>query len=122
VIALPFVFLAVAAAFEQVNPALARAAASLGATPAQTFRRVLLPLLRPGLLTGALFGFIISFDMFTMSLLLKPVGGDTLPLALFDYLQYDFDPTAAAAATISVAIAFAGVLLIERLIGLRRAF
>lgn len=122
VIALPFVFLAIVAAFDQVDLALEQASASLGASGPQTFRRVLLPLVKSGVLTGSLFAFIISFDMFTMSLLLKPVGGNTLPLALFDYLQYDFDPTAAAAATISVAIAFAGVVLIEKLIGLRRAF
>jgi putative spermidine/putrescine transport system permease protein len=81
-----------------------------------------LPMLRPGLFTGALFAFIVSFDMFTMSFLLKPVGGNTLPLALFDYLKYDFDPTAAAAATVSVAFALVVVLLVERTVGLRRAF
>jgi putative spermidine/putrescine transport system permease protein len=47
------------------------------------------------------------------------VGGDTLPLALFDYLSYDFDPTAAAAATVSVILAVLGVIVIERTVGLR---
>lgn len=122
VIALPFAFLSITAALEQVDPALEEASDSLGAGGFETFRRVLLPLMKPGLMTGALFAFIVSFDMFTVSLLLKPIGGNTLPLALFDFLTYDFDPTAAAAATLSVLFAFAGVVLIEKLVGLRRAF
>jgi putative spermidine/putrescine transport system permease protein len=119
---LPFSFLAVTAALQQVDPTLEEASASLGAGGLETFWRVVLPLLRPGLFTGALFAFIVSFDMFTMSFLLKPIGGNTLPLALFDYLKYDFDPTAAAAATVSVAFALVVVLLVERSVGLRRAF
>ncbi|MBU8539391.1 ABC transporter permease [Falsiroseomonas tokyonensis] len=122
VIAFPFAFLAIVAALEQVDPALEEASASLGASGFETFRRVVLPLVKSGMLTGGLFAFIVSFDMFTISLLLKPIGGNTLPLALFDFLTYDFDPTAAAAATLSVIFAFCGVVLIERLVGLRRAF
>ncbi len=55
-----------------------------------------LPLIKSGIITGALFAFIISFDMFNMSLLLKGIGMNTLPLQLYDYLRWDFDPTAAA--------------------------
>jgi putative spermidine/putrescine transport system permease protein len=122
VIAFPFAFLAIVAALEQVDPALEEASSSLGASGFETFRRVILPMIKPGLLTGGLFAFIVSFDMFTISLLLKPIGGNTLPLALFDFLTYDFDPTAAAAATLSVIFAFLGVALIEKTVGLRRAF
>lgn len=122
VVTLPFSFLAVTAALQQIDITLEEASASLGAGVFETFWRVVLPLLRPGLFTGALFAFIVSFDMFTMSFLLKPIGGNTLPLALFDYLKYDFDPTAAAAATVSVVFALIVVLLIERTVGLRRAF
>jgi putative spermidine/putrescine transport system permease protein len=122
IIAFPFAYLSITAALDQVEAALEEASASLGASGWQGFRLVVLPLIKPGLMTGALFAFIVSFDMFTISLLLKPIGGNTLPLALFDFLAYEFDPTAAAAATLSVIFAFAGVLLIEKLVGLRRAF
>lgn len=121
VITLPFAFLCVTAALQQVEPGLEEASASLGASGLRTFLRIVLPLIRPGIFTGALFAFIVSFDMFTMSFLLKPIGGNTLPLALFDYLKYDFDPMAAAAATISVTFALAVVLLVEKTVGLRRA-
>jgi putative spermidine/putrescine transport system permease protein len=120
VMTLPFAFLAIVAALDQIDPALEEASLSLGAGFWHTFRRVLVPLARPGVVTGALFAFVTSFDMYTMSLLLKPVGGDTLPLALFDYLSYDYDPTAAAAATVSIVLAVLAVFVIERTVGLRR--
>jgi putative spermidine/putrescine transport system permease protein len=122
VITLPFAFLSITAALQQVEPSLEEASSSLGAGRTRTFLRIVLPLIRPGIFTGALFAFIVSFDMFTMSFLLKPIGGNTLPLAVFDYLKYDFDPMAAAAATVSIVFALAVVLLVEKMVGLRRAF
>jgi len=122
VMALPYCYVSVAAALRQIDPALDDASGSLGASGWQTFRRVTLPLAMPGLVMGAVFAFITSVDLYTVSLLLKPIGGNTLPLALFDFLTYEFSPTAAAAATMSVLLAFAGIAVIHRLVGLQRAF
>jgi putative spermidine/putrescine transport system permease protein len=119
VVTLPFAFISINAALDQVDPALEEASASLGAGFLQTVWWVVQPLVRGGMMSGALLAFVTSFDIFTVSFLLKPVGGNTLPLALFDYLTYDFDPTAAAAATISVILAVLGVVAIERTVGLR---
>ncbi|RHZ90373.1 ABC transporter permease, partial [Cereibacter sphaeroides] len=66
-----------------------------------------------------LFAFVISFDIFNISLLLKSVGKNTLPLELFDYLRYNFDPTAAAVATVSIALTFVAVLIVDATVGLR---
>ena len=122
VLAFPYCYVSVAAALRQIDPALDDASGSLGASGWQTFRRVTLPLAMPGLVMGAVFAFITSFDLYTVSLLLKPIGGNTLPLALFDFLTYEFSPTAAAAATMSVLLAFVGVAVIQKLVGLQRAF
>ncbi|MBM3405770.1 MAG: ABC transporter permease subunit [Betaproteobacteria bacterium] len=92
---------------------------SLGAGPWTCFRRITLPLIKPGLITGALFAFIISFDLFNLSLLLKGVGMTTLPLQLFDYLRWDFDPTAAAVSSVSIVMTLLVVLIIDRTVGLR---
>jgi putative spermidine/putrescine transport system permease protein len=115
----PFVFLAVCSALYNLNPSLEEAARSLGASPATTFRRVTLPLIKPGVITGAMFAFIISFDLFNMSLLLKGIGSTTLPIQLFDYLRWDFDPTAAAVSTVSIVMTLTVVLVTDRLVGLR---
>ena len=76
-------------------------------------------MIKPGLITGALFAFIISFDLFNLSLLLKGVGMTTLPLQLFDYLRWDFDPTAAAVSSVSIVMTLLVVLIIDRTVGLR---
>ena len=121
-IAFPYAYVSISAAMRQVDPAMEEASGSLGAAPWQTFRRVTLPLIMPGVVMGAVFAFITSFDLYTMSLLMKPIGGNTLPLALFDFLTYEFRPTAAAAATLSILMSALAVALIQKLVGLQRAF
>lgn len=120
--AFPYAYVSITAALRQVPTALEEASDSLGATGWQTFRLVTLPLIMPGVAMGAIFAFINSFDLYTISLLLKPIGGNTLPLALFDFLTYEFKPTAAAAATLSILLSLIGVALVQRLVGLQRAF
>jgi putative spermidine/putrescine transport system permease protein len=122
VIAFPYAYVSIVAALRQIDPAMEEASGSLGASALQTFRRIILPLAMPGLVMGAVFAFITSFDLYTISLLLKPVGGNTLPLAVFDFLTYEFRPTAAAAATLSILLSVIGVGLIQRIVGLQRAF
>jgi putative spermidine/putrescine transport system permease protein len=119
VICVPFVFLQVTAALYNLPPAIEEAARSLGASPAIAFRRVTLPLIKPGVINGALFAFIISFDNVTISLLLKGVGTTTLPMQVFDYLRWAFDPTTAAASTVSIIVTLGLVLVVDRLVGLR---
>jgi putative spermidine/putrescine transport system permease protein len=121
-IAYPYAYVSIVAAFRQIDPAMQEASASLGASAWETFRRILLPLATPGIVMGAVFAFITSFDLYTISLLLKPVGGNTLPLALFDFLTYEFKPTAAAAATLSIILSALGLALIQKIVGLQRAF
>jgi putative spermidine/putrescine transport system permease protein len=119
VICVPFVFLQVTAALYNLPPAIEEAARSLGASPAIAFRRVTLPLIKPGVINGALFAFIISFDNVSISLLLKGVGTTTLPMQMFDYLRWAFDPTTAAASTVSIIVTLGLVLIVDRLVGLR---
>ena len=118
-VTLPYVFTNVASALYNYDASIDQAARSLGASPVVAFRRITLPLIKPGIITGALFAFVISFDLFNMSLLLKGIGMTTLPLQLFDYLRWDFDPTAAAVSTVSIVLTFAVVLGIDRVVGLK---
>jgi putative spermidine/putrescine transport system permease protein len=118
-ITLPFVFLNVAASLHGFDPDWELASRSLGANRWTAFRRITLPLIKPGLITGCLFAFIISFDAFGVSLLLKDVGTATLPLQLFDYLRFNFTPEAAAVSTVSVGLTLIVILLGEKLVGLK---
>ena len=119
VITIPFVFLTVTSALYNMPAGVEEAARTLGAGAWTTFRRVTLPLTKSGIMTGAMLAFIMSFDNVNISLLLKPLGTSTLPIQLFDYLRYDFDPTAAAVSTVSVTLTLFVVVMIERLYGLR---
>jgi len=119
VVCVPFVFLQVTAALYNLPPAVEEAARSLGASPAIAFRRITLPLIKPGVINGALFAFIISFDNVAISLLLKGIGTTTLPMQLFDYLRWGFDPTTAAASVVSILMTLGAVILVDRLVGLR---
>lgn len=118
-ITLPFVFLTVSSALYNFDDTLEEAARGLGAGRLATFRRITLPLIKPGVISGALLAFIISFDLFAVSLLLKDIGRSTLPIQLFDYVKWNFDPTAAAVATASMAITLVAILLADRLVGLK---
>jgi putative spermidine/putrescine transport system permease protein len=118
-ITLPFVFLNVAASLHGFDPNWELASRSLGANRWTVFWRITLPLMKPGLITGCLFAFIISFDAFGVSFLLKDVGAATLPLQLFDYLRFNFTPEAAAVSTVSVGLTLIVILLGEKLVGLK---
>jgi len=114
----PYVFLTVSAVLYNFDRSLEEAARSLGASAWRTFRRITLPIIKGGVLSGAVFSFISSFDQFPISLLLSGVGTTTLPIQVFDYLRFSFDPTAAAVGTINILITLGVVLLTERLVGL----
>ncbi len=121
-VALPYVFLTVSTVLVGFDRSLEEAARSLGAGPLVTFWRITLPLIKGGLISGALFAFITSFDQFPISLLLISVGNTTLPIQLFDYLRFSFDPAAAAVSTVSIVLSVIIVVLIERLVGLESIY
>ncbi|WP_236016769.1 ABC transporter permease [Salipiger abyssi] len=116
---LPFVFMNVSASLEGYDTDWSMAARSLGARPFTRFRRIVLPLIKPGLIGGALFSFVISFDVFTISLLLKSIGTATLPIQLFDYLKTNYTPEAAAVSTLSIVATVSVVVIVEKVVGLK---
>ncbi|MBP1844239.1 putative spermidine/putrescine transport system permease protein [Rhizobium petrolearium] len=118
-ITLPFVFINVSASMESYDPSWSMAAQSLGAGRFTRFRRIMLPLIKPGVIGGCLFAFIISFDIFTISFMLKNVGTSTLPIQLFDYLRTNFTPEAAAVSTCSIVLTLIVVVISEKMLGLR---
>lgn len=103
-LAVPFVVVSVGASLAGFDRRLAQAALSLGATPWGTFRQVTLPLIRSGVLVGALFAFITSFDELIVALFLSGSGAVTLPRRMWDDLRFEIDPTIAAVSTLTIAL------------------
>ena len=104
--------------FFNFDTSLEEASRTLGAKRLKTFFRITMPLIKSGLISGGMFAFIVSWGQFPISLLLAGVGLTTLPIQLFDYVRWSFDPTAAAAAAISVLLALLSVVFVEKIAGL----
>jgi putative spermidine/putrescine transport system permease protein len=121
-ICIPYVVLIVSAVLVRFDRSLEEAARNLGAGPLAAFRRVTLPLIKGAVISGAIFAFVTSYDEFNISLLLHGIGTVPLPIELFDYLRFSFDPTLAVAGTISIAMAVLVVLITERLVGLEALY
>ena len=113
----PFVVITVAATLKGFDDNLARASASLGAAPLTTFFRVILPLIAPGVFSGALFAFATSFDEVVVVLLVAGPEQRTLPREMFSGLRENISPTITAVATIMILVS---VLMLASLELLRR--
>lgn len=118
-VAVPYVLRTTLAVLHNFDRRLEEAAAVLGASPVRVFFEVTLPLIRPGVIAGGIFAFIVSFDQFPISLFLVMPKGETLPVVLFNYMKFDLDGAIAAASMVSIIMALAVVLVLEKLIGLK---
>ena len=99
----PFVIRMVMVSLAQFDPAVEEAARNLGAGRWRTFIRITLPLIRPGVLAGSVFAFIISFDELVVTLFLTAPGLQTLPIRIYTYVEYSSDPTISAISTVLIA-------------------
>jgi putative spermidine/putrescine transport system permease protein len=99
-LALPFVVINVAASLRTMDRDLEAASLNLGASPLQTFRHVTLPAILPGVLAGALFAFITSWDEVVVAIFLTNPLVNTLPALMWEQVNTQIDPTVAAAANV----------------------
>lgn len=104
----PFVVVTVMAALARFDPVLSRAAASLGAGPVATFFHVQLPLIRAGVVTGALFAFVISLDEVIVVSFMGSLDQRTIPRQMWSGIREQLDPEILAVGT--VMIGFAAVI------------
>ena len=103
-LAVPFVVINVTATLQGFDERLEQAAMNLGATPWRTFWQVTFPIIRPGVLAGALFAFISSFDELVVALFVSGTSAVTLPRKMWESIRFEIDPTIAAVSTILVAL------------------
>ena len=113
----PFVLITVSATLAGLDPSLPRAAANLGAPPTVVFRKVILPLIAPGVISGGLFAFVTSFDEVVVAMFLTGPQNRTLPRQMFDGLRDNISPAILAVATLLIAVA---ILLLATVEYLRR--
>jgi putative spermidine/putrescine transport system permease protein len=118
VICLPFAVRTIAISLHTLPPNLELAAASLGASPARTLLHVVLPLIKTGIVAGAVFAFVHSFTDVNLSLFLVRPGEQPITVKILGFLEYGFAPTLAAVSVITLLLPLALVALVERLSGL----
>lgn len=125
VLCVPFVLVNVSGSLASIDPALEKAAASLGASPGTVFRAVTFPLALPGILTGAAFAFATSLDEVVITLFVAGPNQTTLARQMFSSLRENISPAIAAAAfliiviTLILAVAVKGAAILA-LLGKRK--
>lgn len=114
-VATPLVLVIVAAALRTTDPAMDLAARSLGASYVRTLWHVTLPSVRPAILSGAAFAFLISFDEVVIAIFVGGPDATTLPKHMWDSVQYEIDPTLTAISSLLAVVAI-GILVAVSLI------
>lgn len=115
VLGTPFVVITVTATLIGFDQSLTRASAGLGANPTTTFFKVIMPLILPGVISGALFAFITSFDEVVVVLFLAGFEQRTIPRQMWSGIREQISPTILAVATILVCISIALLSVLELL-------
>jgi spermidine/putrescine transport system permease protein len=95
------------------------AARDLGASPWQSARKVLIPMLMPGIVAGALLAFTLSVDDFVITFFVAGPGSTTLPLRIYSMIKYGAPPMINALSTLLLAVTLTAVLVSQRLVNRR---
>jgi putative spermidine/putrescine transport system permease protein len=122
VIVMPFALRLVLAASTGIDRAVEHAAVSLGAGPLTVFRRVTLPLILPGVVSGWVLAFITSFDEVTMTVFIASPSTITLPVRMFLYIQDNIDPLVTSVSAVLIFLTVMVMVILDRLVGLDRLF
>ena len=115
VLGTPFVVITVTATLTGFDNNLIRASQSLGATPTTTFFKVIVPLITPGVISGALFAFVTSFDEVVVVLFVGSYKQRTIPWQMFSGIREQISPTILAAATLLIIVTIALLTTLELL-------
>ncbi|SFA84360.1 putative spermidine/putrescine transport system permease protein [Rhizobium sp. NFR07] len=121
VVCLPYAFRSVLTSLQSFDTTLEEAGQSLGAGPVRSFLLITMPIIWPGVLSGWLFAFVVSFGELNTALFLTGPGIVTLPIEIFSYLQFQGNQlVVAAASALQVLIILIVLFLAERLVGARQ--
>ncbi len=118
VICLPFAVRTVSISLQTLPPSVELAAASLGATRWRTLRHIVFPLIKSGVVAGAVFAFIHSFTDVNLSLFLARPGEQPITVKILGFLEFGFAPTLAAVSVITLLLPLILVAIVERVSGL----
>ena len=116
----PFALRLTLASAVGMDRAIEQAAISLGASDWMVFRRITLPLIMPGFISGWALAFIRLFDEVTMTVFIAAPGTETLPVRMFLYIQDNIDPLVTSVSACVIAVTVAALIVLDRAYGLDR--
>ena len=122
IVIIPFALRLILASSYGIDARIEHAATSLGAGAATVFRRVTVPLILPGVVSGWMLAFINSFDEVTMTVFVASPATVTLPVRMFLYIQDNIDPLIASVSACLIALTAVMLLVLDRVFGLDRLF
>jgi putative spermidine/putrescine transport system permease protein len=120
ILTIPFVVLTVGASLEVYEEQLEEAAMGLGAGPVKTFFLVTLPLIRQGIIAGAIFAFVTSFTQFTVTFFLYSGATKPLPMWVYEIVVMSLDPLLAVISILLIALTVVVVVALSKLVDVRR--
>jgi len=120
IITVPYIVRSVLASLSGIDPSLEEAARVLGANGPSAFRLVTLPLIKPGLVAGALFAFVTSMENVPVTIFLASARQTTLPILIFSSVEMGVDPSVAAVSTLLIVATALVLLLAERWAGFHK--
>lgn len=120
IVVMPYALRLVLSAATGMDRDAEHAALSLGASRWTAFRRIVLPMILPGIVGGWLLSFIQSFDELTMTVFVATPGTMTLPVAMYNQITHTIDPLVAAVSTVMIAGTLVLMILLDRIVGLDR--
>lgn len=102
IVAFPMVFITISSGLAQLDGDIESAAISLGSTPIGAFFRVVLPLIKPAIMSSAIFAFVTSIDELTITLYMSGASTKTLPIVMWETMRYNVSPLIAVASTLLI--------------------
>lgn len=122
ILTIPFVMRLVVASLVGFDRSIEQAAMNLGAGKFRVFFQITLPIIKSGVIAGAIFSFITSFDDLTVALFIVSTDVVTLPVRIFTYMQYQYDPIITSVSSIMILLTIVLMIIIERVLGVGKVF
>ncbi|GLB60119.1 ABC transporter permease [Cytobacillus sp. NCCP-133] len=122
ILTVPFVMRLVVASLVGFDRSIEQAAMNLGAGPFKVFFQITLPIIKSGVIAGTIFAFITSFDDLTVALFIVSTDVVTLPVRIYTYMQYQYDPIITSVSSIMILFTVVLMVVIERVLGVGKVF
>ncbi len=120
IVTLPYIIRIISASLSQFDQSIEEVSWTLGMNKFTTFITIIIPNIKGGIISSFILAFINSFNNYPISMFLTGPGINTLPIAILDFVEYNYDPTVSAISVLLMAMTLIIMLIVEKTLGLNR--